>query len=351
MFGKVQDRRWTRRGPGAITIGAVAVAAVAITSAAWPVSGSLAATRPRSGGPSIGRTSAAIPANWAPVTFQRARLSVPGGWFVEDPGGFFCLSKNSSMIFVGMTPRIPKGEDPGPGCHHLHPNYAWIVPARHIPPGINHRKPTAVINGIPVYRVSGTGQSVVYLVPELGVRVGAHGPKAKRILATLNRSPLAVVLAKGPDSPVPAHWVRRQFGGLRFATPRGWHPSHASQWATCGTGVNPHSLDLINAKKPPEALPCPFPIPTARAIEAVHGLTVVTGKFAARSVDEIYPRCQVHQDTRICLSAKTGTSGLLGSVLIFSVSKPHHHARTFVLLGLAATGAEARAVFDSISVR
>src|SRR6185437_12276141 len=167
------------------------------------------------------------------------------------------------------------------------------------------------------------------------------GRLAKRVLATLNRSALAAVLAKGPDSPVPAQWVRREFGGVKFATPRGFHVSRTNQWATCGTGVDPHSLDLIDAKKPPAALPCPAPFATAGGIEAVHGLTAVTGKFAAKSVAETYRRCELRRPgTRICLSIDTGTGGLLGSVLIFSVSRPGHHARTFLLLGLPATGAQ-----------
>jgi hypothetical protein len=253
------------------------------------------------------------------------------------------------MIFIGVKPRVPKGEDPG--CRHLHANFAWIVPAGHIPSGIGHRKPSAVINGIPVYRVHGDSNSVVYLVPELGVRVGAHGPKAKRILATLTRSPLAIVLAKGPTSAVPANWVRRQFGGVKFATPRGWHLFTANQYETCNAGVDPRMLDLIKAKKPSIPEPCPYPYPEAKYFAAVRGLTVVTGKFAAASLGEKYGHCQERHGTRICLSTKTGTGGFFGGVLIFSVSKPHHHARTFFLLGLAGTGAQARAVFDSISVR
>jgi hypothetical protein len=353
MLGQARDRRWPGRGPGAFTIGAVAAAAVAITSAAWPMSGSLAATRSRSPGPIRSKASVLyakpprVPSTrWTPVPFQRAQLSVPRDWFVESKDFFSCYGKSAGMIFAGIKPHIPKSGD----CDRT-TNFAWIVPAGHIPPGISHRKPTAVINGLPVYRVPSPNGSVVYLVPRLGVRVGAHGRLAKRVLATLNRSALAAVLAKGPDSPVPAHWVGREFGGVKFATPRGFQVSRAIQWATCGTGVDPHSLDLINAKKPPAALPCPYPLATAGGIEAVHGLTVVTGKFAAKSVAESYRRCELRSGTRICLSTGTGAGGLLGSVLIFSVSKPGHHPRTFLLLGLPATGAQARAIFDSISVR
>ena len=348
MIGYTRDARRAGRSPGAFTIGAVAAAAIAISSAAWPIGGSLAATRSVSGGPSVGRTSAAVPGRWVPVPFRRAQLSVPGAWFVEDSQEFWCQSKSDSMIFVGIRPGVPKGGDPG--CRHLHANYAWILPVGQLPPGIYHRTPT-LINGLHAYRVHSATKSVVYLVPELGVRIGAHGPKAKRVLATLNRSPLDIVLAPGPDRKVPASWVRREFGGVKFATPRGWHLNRADVWEVCGTGIDRRSLDLVNAKKRPIATPCPFPVPAAGALAAVPGLTVVTGKFAAESVAETYRRCLVRAGTRICLSTETGAGGFYGALLNLSVAKPQHHAKTFILLGLPGSGAQARAIFDSISVR
>ncbi len=336
MIGYARDRRRPARGPGAFTIGAVAAAAVAITSAVWPASGSLAATRTR------------VPANWAPVPFRLAQLSVRGGWLVADRNdGFFCPSKSEGMIFVGQEPQIPKDS----GCHHLTPSFAWITVAGHVPPGITHRKPTAVINGIPVYQVRSVHRSAVYLVPELSVRVGVHGPLARRVLATLTRSPLAVVLAKGPAGAVPSSWVKHDFGGVRFATPRGWHLNRANVWETCGTGVGSRSLDLVNAKKPPIPLPCPIPFPTAKDFAGVPGLTVVTGKYAARSVAQTYRRCRSRAGTRICLSTETGAAGFYGAIINISVAKPHQRAKTYVLLGLSGSGVQARAIFDSIAVR
>ncbi|HET7012350.1 MAG TPA: hypothetical protein VFI65_00460 [Streptosporangiaceae bacterium] len=358
MFGQSRDRRWPGRGPGAFTIGAVAAAAVAITSAPWPMSGSLAATRSHLGGPIRSKAEVLyagparkVPTGWAPVPFQRAQLSVPGGWFVQSAGQFWCAPKSGGAIFAGLRPRFPKYTH----CHR-HANYAWINPVGRVAADFSQRKPTAVINGIAVYRVLGASRSIVYVAPKLGVEVGAHGPKAKQILATLSRSPLAVVLAKGsvrqvPAGAVPAGWVRHQFGGVRFATPRAWALSRDDRWEVCGTGVFQRSLFLVNAKKPPLPAPCPLQIPTAKSLKAVPGLTVVTGKFAAKSVDESYHGCLTRHGTRICLSTDTGAGGLVGSALIFSVAKPHHHARTFFLLGLSGSGAQARAVFDSISVR
>ena len=250
------------------------------------------------------------------------------------------------MIFSGARPGIPKTT----GCG-LTASYAWILPAGHIAQRIRHRKPTAVINGIRVYRRPSGPNSVFYLVPELGVRVGAHGPLRMRVLATLNRSPLSVVLGKGKASSVPVGWARHQFGGVRFAAPRTWHRHSQTQWATCGTGVVPGSLVLIDAVKPPLALPCPFPLPDAAALAAQPGLTAVTGEFAARSVGEHFTRCQLRHRARICLAAVTGRGGFLSGVLIFSVARPHHHPAAFFLLGLSGSGARARTIFDSMTLR
>src|SRR5262249_18496455 len=156
----------------------------------------------------------------------------------------------------------------------------------HVRPGVMHRRPTAVIHGIRVYRLPAEPGSLRYLVPELGVQVGARGPLARRVLATLTRSPLSVVLGHGPAGSVPRSWIGHQFGGIRFAAPGSWRQQREHQWATCGTGVGPRTLLLIDATRPPAALPCPYPFPSAAAEQAQPGLTVVTGKYAAMSVGE-----------------------------------------------------------------
>lgn len=248
------------------------------------------------------------------------------------------------MIFAGAKPRLPAGI----GCR-LAARLTWILRAGHIPAGIRHQAPTAVIHGIPVYRLSIGPQSVVYLVPKLRVRVGARGPQARRVLATLTRSPLAVVLRRRPGSPVPANWTWHRFGGVRFAAPASWTVQHQKQWATCGTGVVPRSLLLVDATKPPLAIPCPLAFPTAAAERAEPGLTVVTGKFAAQSVAEKFSRCLVRHGARVCVSSMTGQGGNFSGVLIFSISRPRQHSATYFVLGLSGSGARARAVFDSVS--
>jgi hypothetical protein len=248
------------------------------------------------------------------------------------------------MIFAGLRPKVPAGQ----GCH-LPANLAWIIAAGHKAVPVSRASATT-INGFRAYRLHSRPGTVLYLVPKLGVRIGASGPLAKRVLGTLSWSPLAVVLRHGPASPVPAHWAWHRFGGVRFAVPPTWKLTHKDQWATCGTGQWSQSLLLIDATKPPLALPCPLQFPTAAAIAGQPGLTVVTGKYAAKSVAERFTACRVSGGVRICLASDTGQGGPASSVLVFSVARPHHHPRTYFLLGLAGSGARSRAVFDSVQL-
>jgi hypothetical protein len=352
MTDRQQDAPRTGRGRRAAAVGAAAavvalgLACSALASPrAMPAVSSAAAGISRTG-QAVGRFSdgSGAPAGWVPVPFRRAQLSVPGLWLVESPRQFWCGPQSRGMIFAGGRPGIPKGA----GCG-LTASLAWIRPAGHIPLGLRHRRPSAVIHGIPVYRLPSGQGSVRYLVPELGVRVGARGPLHRRVLATLTWSPLSVVLRRGPARAVPASWIWHRSGGVRFAAPRSWSLQRKNQWATCGTGLVPRSLLLIDAIRPPARLPCPFPFPAAAAEQAQPGLTVVTGKYAARSVAADFVRCRVRRGTRICLSSVTGHGGWSSAVLIFSASRPHRHAATFFLLGLSGSGVRARVIFGSVT--
>lgn len=351
MTRRAQDSTRPRRGRR------VAVAAVVAVAVVGSVSGALASVHAKSG-PAGARAGGAQrvaavplsdqsgrPSGWVPVPYQRAQLSVPRLWLVETPGQFSCETQVPGMIFAGARPKFPAATD----CR-LTASLAWIRPAGHIPPGIRHRRPTTVIHGIGVYRLRSGPGSVVYLAPGLRVRIGARGPLTRRVLATLTWSPLAVVLEHGPARAAPASWPRHRFGGVGFAVPASWTTRNKKQWATCGTGVVPRSLLLIDATRPPLALPCPSPFPTAGAEQARPGLTVVTGKYAAQSVAENFRSCLQRHGARICLSSITGQGGFDSAVLIFSVSRPHQHAATFFLLGLSGSGAGARTVFASVRI-
>jgi hypothetical protein len=357
MTGAEQGARRTRGGgrAGAMGVAAAAITAAAVLALAGGALASpgavsappLAAARISHSGPADGRLTggSGVPAGWAPVPYRHAQLSVPGSWLVQSPRQFSCGPRSGGMIFAGGRPVVPEGT----GCG-LTASLAWIRPAGRIPPGIGHRRPTAVIHGVPVYRVPGGPGSVQYLVPELGVRAGARGPLARRVLDTLTRSPLSVVLGRGPAGPVPASWIWHRSRGIRFATPRSWNLRRERQWATCGTGLVPRRLLLIDATRPPARLPCPAPFPTAAAEQAQPGLTVVTGKYAAASVGEDFGGCRVRRGVRICLSSVTGQGGFSSGVLVFSASRSHRSPAAFFLLGLSGTGARARAVLGSVMV-
>ncbi len=112
----------------------------------------------------------------------------------------------------------------------------------------------------------------------------------------------------------------------------------------------PDTLLLIHATRPPLVLPCPATIPTASADQAQPGLTVVSGKYAAESVGQTFlHRCREQHSLRICLSSVTGEGGSFSGVLIFSVSRGHHDAATYFLLGLSGSGTAARTVLGSIT--
>src|ERR1700677_1646219 len=205
-----QGMRWRRRGWRAAAI----VAAVAAVAAIGTVGGALASVRATPAASPTAAAAAGIsrgghvvrpqadasgtPAGWSPVPWQSALLSVPQTWLVESPQQLSCgFPQITGMIFVGVKPGFPKDFD----CD-VTASAAWILPAGKLPKGIGQRKPTAVIHGIPVYRLSSAKGTAAYLVPELGVRIGARGKLAARVLATLTRSPLDVVLKGGPSAPV-----------------------------------------------------------------------------------------------------------------------------------------------------
>lgn len=211
--------RRTRRGG---RVAAIAVAAAALTAAAVLALAGCARSSPGAGPPALPAhrisrngpdgglltSEPGAPAGWAPVAYRRAQLSVPGSWLVQSPQQFWCLPRSPGMIFAGSRPVAPEGVVCG-----LSASLAWIRPAGPIPPGIRHRRPTAVIHGIPVYRLPGGPASMQYLVPDLGVRAGARGPLARRVLDTLTRSPLSVVLRRGPaarPAAVPGSVSRRR---------------------------------------------------------------------------------------------------------------------------------------------
>jgi hypothetical protein len=60
------------------------------------------------------------------------------------------------------------------------------------------------------------GAAIVGAAPGHVEHARQVGPLARRVLATLTRSPLSVVLRRGPAGPVPAHWIWHRFGSVEF---------------------------------------------------------------------------------------------------------------------------------------
>ncbi len=316
----------------------VAVAGLAASACGSP---SAAARLTAESGPETGNSAGTgTPEGWAAVTYENAQLSVPASWVVESPQAPTCAFVTTGMIFAGMKPALPKDQ----GCT-LTAGWAWIEPVSRV---TVRGRPAAVIHGIPVYSVPAGAGAVQYLAPRLGVEVGADGSLARAILATLTRSPLSVALARGAATPVPSGWTWHSFGGLRFAAPRTWSAERTEVWQTCRTGLEDKTLLLLDAKRPPSYLGCPLQPTTAGWLQAVPGLTVVTGRYATRSVGESFSRCQDRVGVRICLSATTGEGGLLGSVLIISATAPHRTSPTYLLIGLSGVR-PARTILDSVT--
>jgi hypothetical protein len=184
--------------------GWAAIGAVMSTALLGLGGGSALAAAPKPHHPDAVLVASRAGTRRAAVPYREAQLMVPGSWLVESSGQLSCgLPQAGGMIFAGTRPGFPKAY----GCR-LTGSLAWIVPAGHIPPGLRHRKPTAVFHGLPVYRVaSNIGRA--YLVPELKVIIGARGPLAQSILATVTRSPLSVALKRGAPGRVPSTYRRR----------------------------------------------------------------------------------------------------------------------------------------------
>jgi hypothetical protein len=93
-----------------------------------------------------------------------------------------------------------------------------IGPLGAVPAPYRHEHPT-ILNGIPVILGSTTRGSRWLFVPSLHVVVQGSGSNARRVLDTLMRSPLELVLAHGPAPRVPGSWPWFSFAGVRFAAP------------------------------------------------------------------------------------------------------------------------------------
>jgi hypothetical protein len=280
------------------------------------------------------------PAGWALVSYGDAQISVPRDWQVTSRlvcgrtvPGYLVLGDASTTLRVRNARCRQSANVAAILPHQIDRGQSW--------------SPTRVINGIPVVRVS-TAQVprglVSYLAPTLHALVTARGPLASRVLATLTRSPLSVVLAAGPLSSVPGGWRWHVFGGIRFAAPASWQLTRSTTWGSCfgAFSMDPGTVTLSAAVRV-LALSCPAMPDLVRLWPLPQAVIVGAGRVARLDASQ-YDGCRILHHLRACYSASIHNDGLL-DVAVFV---PGRHRPTIVEIGLAGSGATARTIFDSI---
>jgi hypothetical protein len=278
--------------------------------------------------------TAATPPGWAPVAYGDAQISVPASWYVQGPVASVCGGRARGMVFVGAVPNVSRFR----GCGPTTSVAAIEASSSPVEPG----RPATTVNGIGVVQVAGAPNYLAYVAPSLHVRVQAWGPLASRVIATITRSPLSVVLARGRPFPVPASWRWHDFGGIKFATPARWALVRNGRW-DCG-GVYQASVVLLAAHIAPDP-GCVAPSDAA-SITSVLGVIATTsrhaGRYSARKCAG-YDGRKFLNGLRACYSGYSGNSDEPLYVFI-----PGRQRATLVLIGLAGDGVVARTIFDSI---
>lgn len=242
------------------------------------------------------------------------------------------------MVFVGAVPTERHFREMGCGLT------ASVAAIEAAPRRVAVRRPATSVNGIGVVPISGAHGYRGYLVPSLHVRMMARGPLAIRVLATLTRSPLSVVLAGGRPLTVPHTWSWRDFGGLRFAVPASWRIEHDALWGGCSIGIAASTVRLSAASKF-AAYGCPLVQPDVGMLAARPGIVVGTGRFAVQNArDGQKVSCALQHGMRICI-LRPGRGSAVLTLLVY----PHRAGRpVLVEIGLAGNGMTARTIYESI---
>ncbi len=326
-------RRWAASALSAVAVAAAVILPLTLLS---PGAGTGPSARP-SGPGSVPLTgTAATPAGWAPVTSGTAQISVPADWRVATRP--VCDRKIPGYVVLGSASTTLVVRNPR--CRQA-PEMAAILRQ---PSGRGQSaRPTGVTNGIPVVRVHAERGFVSYLVPTLHVAVTARGPLARRVLATLTRSPLSVVLARGRSFPVPGGWRWHGFRGISFAAPARWALVRNGHWG-CPFPTVPATVILIPAANT-ERPRCPVMFGVAGPMTAHVGVIAGAGPSGGPGQPG-YDGCRLLHGLRACYSASAYNGGLL-NVAVFV---PGRQRATLIEIGLG-NGAVARTIFDSIRPR
>lgn len=326
-------RRWTAG------IGAVAVAAaVAIPAIQMPARTSDVVHQPGAALPLS--DTAATPGGWAVVAYGDAQISVPTRWRIggrvicgRAAPGYVVLGGASTSLVV-RNPRCKQAPDMAAiqllsGDHGLSPRWSGHI------------------DGIRVLAVRPPARGFAsYLVPALHAVVTARGPLADRVLGTLTRSPLSVVLAPGPQLRVPSGWRWHDFGGIRFATPATWRVARSRLWFPCWNLVYPaQSVKLVTGTRR-DLTGCPVPPDIAGLMRPSRGVAVGFGRYVSLYDTAREIGCRPMHGLRACFYRPSA-----GRPLELAVFVPGRGNPTVVEVGLRGTGLEARTIVQSIRPR
>jgi hypothetical protein len=319
----------------ALAVAAVVPLSIAVLSSIrGPDSGPSLPTPARSG--SSESDHLVTPPGWSPVTYGDLQVSVPGSWPVLS-ARTGCGTRAAGTVYVGGSLKsavsLKRTCDKSANVVELIPD-----PGAGAITGI-----VSKVNGIAVLPEPAQAGLLRYVALPLGVEVAASGPKARQILGTLTRSPLAVVLGPGRRTPVPASWRWHAFGGIKFAAPASWPTVPDKVWGWCGNGV-PDQLVELNTARGDAILYCPDLAYDAK-LQAGHlGIQVGAGPAAGQLTGPAAISCARSRGLRICVQPPYGDE----AVLTVSALPPGYSRPTIVLIGLAGDGEQARAIFDSI---
>jgi hypothetical protein len=326
-------RRTLRRRVGATALASVAV----IAAAAVPVS--LAPGKPvRSPNETLVGGYHKPPRGWVPLIYDNVQIWVPPSWVAETQGQ--CVRSGLAGVVYG-------GKAPKPDCARP-PNVLRLVdlhivePVDVTPSGPSSIAPgTKSINGFAAYIKHTAGHGWSVYVPDLDVRLIAHGPLAVRALETLRGAP-RVDYSDGPAvRPLPAGFRWHVFGGIKFAAPASWAVQRQPNWGFCWPGVNENTVVLSSAKVATGIGCLPHSGILALYAYAHLGISVAAGPQTPSTGED----CGTVRGTRwICDYTPAG----FNPVYRLYMRPPGQGKPTVIYVGAAGSGAIATKIIDSI---
>jgi len=310
-------------------------------------------TVPRHPTPTIAVDLSATPAGWVPVAYGDAQISVPAAFAVVYRANGLCqIEMPAGVIVVGAPVRYYGCE--GTRTSYLDPTLMSIRFEGTL--GGTDSEAHKTINGITVFttpdrvRVNAIFLSN-YEVPSLGVEISAGGYLARRVLATLTRSPRTVALESSPAPAIPPGWHAVTFRGLTFDSPPSWTVTRtAVTGKDVGRPCSPSGVSFITTEVAFSTDRQPFPIafcpillyqrpqPPDDGVEVDAGGTFqfpVPLSFSA-------PCLHLHSLT-VCPATSPDYS-----ILFLKVTVPGHATPVIVSIGLAGNGTVARTILYSL---